>query len=97
MTVLRNTKPFFICATFVVFSAGGTLGQPMLSHVLLALTCRAAVAGPHRSHCQPTPESPGSLTTSLHDSKGSFSNMKVLWFCSDTFNEKCAWLKYPHL
>lgn len=51
MTVLRNNKLFFSCATSVVLSAGGTLGQPVLCHVSLDLTCGAAVADPHRSHC----------------------------------------------
>lgn len=51
MTVLRNTKLFFSCATSVVLSAGGTLGQPILSQVSLPPTCGDAVPGPHRSHC----------------------------------------------
>lgn len=59
--ILRNTELFFSCISSVVLSAGGIIGQLILSHVSLPLTCADAVPDPHRSHCAMLHlESPGS-------------------------------------
>lgn len=49
--ILRNTELFFICMPCVVLPAGGILGQLIVSHMSVPLTCADAVPGPYRSHC----------------------------------------------
>lgn len=91
--IMRNAELFFSYIPSVVLPADGILGQLILLHVSLPLVqMLCLVLTEVIVLCYTWSHQAAKLH--LFITLRNISNFKIFWFCSDSFNEKLAWLKY---